>query len=86
MPRPSFVTPFVSISGGNVALTFAVTNVFDTTNAYLVQTSAVVTGPYSNETRAVFTSGGTSGNTNRFNIVVPKTTASMFYRLLHVAP
>ena len=75
-PPPAFAT--LSVSGGNLTLSFTSTNSFDTTNAFILQSAPVVTGPYAN-TSAFFT-----GSNGSFQVILPLTGNSMFYRLRHV--
>jgi len=75
-PSPSIAT--VSVSGGNVTLSVTSTNAYDNSSAFILQSSGNVMGPYTNNTSAVFT--GSSGS---FQVTVPQTGDTMFYRLQH---
>lgn len=61
----------------NANLQFTSTDIYDTTNSFTLQSSTVVTGPYTNTPATVTFSGGV------FQIVLPQTNATKFYRLLH---
>jgi hypothetical protein len=77
-PQPS-ISAAVSLSGGNVALSFTSANGSDTTSAFILQSSPVATGPYTNTPGTFTTTGG--GN---FQVTSPQTSSTnMFYRLLH---
>lgn len=77
VPPPS-ISPAVGVGSPNVTLTFTSTNSTDTSSAFTLQSSPVVTGPYTN-TPGTFTGSGGS-----FQVTTPTTTnTSMFYRLLH---
>ena len=70
----------VVMSGGNLVLSFTSPNAYDTANAYILQSSTVVSGPYTN-TPAAFT----AGSAGSFQVTVPPAPGvNMFYRLLHV--
>jgi len=73
---PSFSS--VALSGGNVVMKFTSANTTDTTNSYTLESSSVVTGPWTNSTTAVFTTV-----TGGFQITVGQTGATQFYRLQH---
>ena len=77
VPAPAFSTVTLTPDGSEAVLAFGSTNVYDTTNAFILQSSAVVQGPYTN-TPATVSSNGT------FQILVPQAGGNMFYRLLHV--
>jgi hypothetical protein len=76
VPPPTITE--VMLSGGNVSLSFTSTNKFDNTNAFILQMSPVVIGPYTN-TPASFT-----GSAGSFQVVAPHTGGDAFYRLRHV--
>jgi hypothetical protein len=76
VPPPAFT--HIGLSAGDVTLSFISTNSFDTTNAFILLSSPVVTGPYTN-TPATFT-----GSAGSLQVTVPETGLSMFYQLLHV--
>jgi hypothetical protein len=76
VPAPKIST--ITSSNGNVTLSVTSTNAFDTTNSFTLQSSGVVTGPYTNDTSASFT-----GSNGSFQITVPHTGDAMFYRLIH---
>jgi len=76
VPPPAFSA--VSVSGGNVALTFKSTNSFDTTNAFILLSSPVATGPYTNTPATI------TGGSGTFQTEVPETGSNMFYLLQHV--
>lgn len=77
VPPPS-ISPAVGVGSPNVTLTFSSTNSTDNSSAFTLQSSPVVTGPYTN-TPGTFTGSGGS-----FQVTTPTTTnTSMFYRLLH---
>ena len=75
LASPSFTS--IAASGGNMVLSFAGMNPFDTTASFILQSSPVVTGPYTN-TPASFI-GPTGGP---FQVTVPPVGDTMFYRLL----
>ena len=75
LSSPAFSS--LALSGTNVVLSFTSPNGGDTTNSYTLQSSPVVTGPYTNTPAAFSTSGGT------FQITVPQNGTNVFYRLLH---
>ncbi len=75
IPAPTFST--VSLVGTNVVLSFSSTNAYDTTNAFTLQSSAIVQGPYTN-TPATFTISG-----GGFEVTAPQSGTNVFYRLLH---
>ena len=77
VPAPSFST-VVPDGSGNLTLTFGSTNGFDTTNAFILQSSANVAGPYTN-TPATFVPGPAGS----FQVTVPPVGVNMFYRLRH---
>jgi hypothetical protein len=74
---PSFSS--ISVSGTNMVMNFTTTNPNDRSSAFTLQSSPVVTGPYTNTT-ATFT--GSAGGP--FQVTVPRSASdTMFYRLLH---
>jgi hypothetical protein len=73
---PSFST--VSLVGTNVVMAFTSPNSYDTTTSFILQSSTVVQGPYTN-TPGIFT--GSSGS---FQVTSPQTGGNRFYRLLHI--
>lgn len=75
VPPPTFST--VSVAGGNVVLSFSSTNSFDTTNAFILLSSPVVTGPYTNTPASFILTNGA------FQVTAPQTDPTMFYRLQH---
>ena len=75
IPPPTMST--VSMVDTNVVLSFSSTNIYDTTNAFILQSSPVVEGPYTN-TSATFTT-----NNSGFEVTAPQSSTNMFYRLLH---
>lgn len=75
VPAPSFGP--VTNASGSILLSFTSPNVYDTTNAFILQSSALVTGPYTNTPASFTTSGGT------FQVSLPPSGGNMFYRLLH---
>ncbi|HWX20647.1 MAG TPA: immunoglobulin domain-containing protein [Candidatus Binatia bacterium] len=82
VPPPTLATP--SLSGGNVVLNFRSTNIFDTTNAFILQGSPYLTNlppsPFTN-----IPASFTTNNTGGFQVTVPQPgTSAFFYRLLHV--
>lgn len=77
IPAPTFSSAAISLSGGNLVLSFSSSNSFDTTNAFILQSSPVVTGPYTN-TPASF-----SGTPGKFQVTAPAKGTDMFYRLAH---
>ena len=77
VPPPSFSAITLSADGTSALLAFGSTNVYDTTNAFLLQSSPLVEGPYTNTPASI----GTNGT---FQIVVPQAGGNMFYRLQHV--
>ena len=64
-----------------MVLAFSSTNIYDTTNAFILQSCGIVNGVYTN-TPATFTTSGTGS----FNVTTPQTDPGMFYRLAHVYP
>jgi len=74
-PQPTFTG--ITYSQGNATLQFTSTDIYDITNSFILQSSTVVTGPYTNTPATVTFSGGV------FQIVLPQTDATRFYRLLH---
>jgi hypothetical protein len=74
-PAPSFSAS--AVTGGNAVLSFTSPNGFDTTNAFILQSSPVVTGPYTNTPGTFTFSAGT------FQVTTPQVGNNMFYRLLH---
>lgn len=75
IPAPTITS--ATISSGNILLAFSSTNSFDNTNAFILQSSSVVTGPFTN------TSASFSGTPGSFRITAPVTGVDMFYRLVH---
>jgi len=75
VPAPTFTT--AGLSGANLLLKFTSPNSFDTTNAFILQSSPVVTGPYTNFPASF------SGSPAAFQVAVPVTGGDRFYRLLH---
>ena len=76
VPPPTFST--VKLAGTDLVLSFTSTNIYDTTNAFILQSSPVVEGPYTNSPASfIFTN-------NAFQVTVPEVGGNMFYRLLHV--
>ena len=76
-PPPTFST--VSIVGTNIVMGFTSANTFDNTGSFILQSSGLVQGPYTN-TPATFTGG--NGTFQVSAPVVPSISA-MFYRLIH---
>jgi hypothetical protein len=77
VPQPNFSMP--ALSAGTVTLSFGSTNSYDTTNAFILQCSPNVQGPYTNTTGTFSTSGN-----GAFQVILPQTSdPSMFYRLQH---
>src|SRR6202008_523684 len=72
---PTFST--VSFVSTNVVLSFTTPSTSDNTSSFTLQSSPVVTGPYTN-TPATFT-----GANGTFQVTVPQGGSNMFYRLLH---
>jgi hypothetical protein len=82
VPPPTFATPGTTVSGGNVTMNFTSTNSFDTSNAFILLSSPVVSAPANawTNTTATFSGSGES-----FQVVVPESsTSNMFYKLEHV--
>jgi hypothetical protein len=78
VPPPTFGA--VSVSGGTTVMLFGSPNGFDTTNAFLLLNATNVTGPWTTNIQAVFTTNASGG----FRVTAPQTGAgSTFYRLLH---
>jgi hypothetical protein len=76
VPPPTFSA--VALAGTDLLLSFTSTNIYDTTNAFILQSSPVVEGPYTNSPASfIFTN-------NAFQVTVPQVGGNMFYRLLHV--
>jgi Immunoglobulin I-set domain len=73
---PTFST--VSLVGTNVVLSFSSPNAYDTTTSFILQSSILVQGPYTN-TPATFT-----GSSGAFQVTAPQTGGNRFYRLLHI--
>ena len=71
---PTFTS--VSLTATDVVLLFTSPNGADTVNSFQLQSSPVVTGPYTNTPASFITSGA------GFQITVPQNGANMFYRLL----
>jgi hypothetical protein len=74
-PPPTFTG--IAYNQTNATLKFTSTDIYDITNSFLLQSSTVVTGLYTNTPATVTFSGGV------FQIVLPQTNATRFYRLLH---
>jgi hypothetical protein len=69
----------VSVVGSNAVGNFTSTGPSDTTSSFILQSSVVVQGPYTNNPAAVFT-----GSSEKFQFTIPITTnATTFYRLMH---
>ena len=68
----------LSLVNADVLMAFTTANAGDTTASFILQSSPVVEGPYTN-TPALFT--GASGT---FQVTVPQGGSNMFYRLLRV--
>ena len=81
VPPPTFTPGGASLVGGNMMLAFSSTNIYDTTNAFILQSCGVVNGVYTN-TPATFTTSGTG----LFEVTTPQTDPGMFYRLAHIYP
>ncbi len=79
IPSPTFSPPTVTIVGTNVMMSFVSTNIFDTTNAFKLLSSTVVTGPYTTNTAASFITAGAG----TFQVTAPLGGSNMFYRLQH---
>ncbi len=77
VPPPVF-TPTVVLNDGNAVLSFSSSNPFDTTNAFILQTSLTAAGPFT-DTTASFATNGVG-----FKATVPRATGNAFYRLRHV--
>jgi Immunoglobulin I-set domain len=78
VPPPTFTG--ISVNGTSVVMGFGSTNSSDTTNAFKLFSSPVVTGPYTNNTSASFTTNGSGG----FIVTAPQTSSTnMFYILEH---
>lgn len=74
------LSPNVTFSGGKVGLTYTAFNSSDTASSYKLLSSPLVTGPYTNDPSAIFTSDGSG----KFSISATQTTNStMFYLLEH---
>jgi Immunoglobulin I-set domain len=74
-PPPTF--SMISIVGTNVVMGFTTPNTYDNTGSFVLQSSPVVQGPYTN-TAASFT-----GANGTFQVTAPQTGDTMFYRLNH---
>jgi len=74
-PSPSF-TGF-GLVGTNSSFTFTSTDIYDTTNSFILQSATNVTGPWTNIATTV------SSNAGEFQVVVPKKGPTEFYRLEH---
>jgi hypothetical protein len=78
--------PPVSVGGGHVVLAFSSpSNLYDTTNAFMLLQSPVVLSintPWTTNTSAVWTTNGASPP--MFQVTVPDTGGNMFYKLQHV--
>jgi hypothetical protein len=73
-----------SIVGGNMQMLFSSpSNPNDSANAFVLQGAGVVTGPYTNIPSALFS---TNTPPLGFQVSVPQTGDSMFYRLVHITP
>jgi hypothetical protein len=81
VPPPTFTPGGASLVGGNMLLAFSSSNSYDTTNAFILQSCAIVNGTYTN-TPATFTTSGTG----LFQVSTPQSDPGMFYRLAHVYP
>ena len=78
IPAPTFSPATASFVGTNVVLSFVSTNIYDTTNAFNLQSSTVVEGPYTN-TPASFTTPGDG----TFQVTTPQGGTNEFYKLMH---
>ena len=74
-PPPTF--SMISIVGTNVVMGFTTPNTYDNAGSFVLQSSPVVQGPYTN-TPASFT-----GANGTFQVTAPQTGDTMFYRLNH---
>lgn len=79
-PQPTFTPGGASVVGLNMVLSFSSLNTADTTSEFILQSAGVVTGPYTNDPSASFTTSGPG----LFQVTVPQTGNGMFYRLVHV--
>jgi hypothetical protein len=79
VPPPTIT--LVTFTTTNIGLSFTSTNSFDTTNAFLLLNSEVVTGPYTTNTSATYTF---SGGVFQVNTTNTGSSSNMFYRLQHV--
>ncbi|MEO5804029.1 MAG: immunoglobulin domain-containing protein [Verrucomicrobiota bacterium] len=78
IPAPTFAPGAVSLVGSDVVMSFGSTNIYDGTNAFTLQSSAVVEGPYTNTPATFTTSGG-----GTFQVTTPQAGGNVFYRLMH---
>jgi len=69
----------VTVSGGNVVISFTTTSTSDTTSAFTLQSVGVVNGTFANVSPAANITGG-SGS---FQATVPVSGTTQFYRILH---
>jgi hypothetical protein len=81
VPPPTITA--LQLSGGSAGVFFSSTNAFDTTNAFTLQTSPLVTGPYTNTTLQALTNTAATG---AYDFAMPIDTGetSRFYRIKHV--
>ena len=77
-PAPTISS--VSVSGGNLTVTFTSTNPYDTSSSFVLVSSSNVGAPLSTWTITPATFSGTNPT---FQVVVPQTGDTMFYRLRH---
>jgi hypothetical protein len=75
---PASSITHAGISGTNIVISFTSPNPLDTAGSYILQSSLVVTGPYTN-TPATIT--GTNPN---FQVAYPHTDPARFFRLVHI--
>jgi hypothetical protein len=68
----------ISYNHTNATLNFSSTDIYDSTNSFILQSSTVVTGPYTNTTATV-----TSSGPDVFQIILPQTNKTEFYILMH---
>jgi hypothetical protein len=66
----------LALTGGNAVMSFSTTNVADTTASFILQSSPVVEGPYTN------TPGNFTGGAGAFQVTLPQGATNTFYRLL----
>ena len=77
-PQPN-LSQAVLVGGGSVAMSYTTTNSFETTNSFVLLSSPLVNGPYTNAS-GVFTT-----NLTGFTVTVSQATnGAMFYQLQHV--